>query len=208
MKMAKKKQTKIEASIELDLSKVPDNKKSKAKRDVAEYIEEETLVNLAAGKSIVKGERFKKLNKEYAKEFKNGNTTPNLLLDGDMLDSFTVRPEKTDSVLMKIGARQRGKADGHCNFSKESKLPQRRFIPNPDENQKLKSNVDKEIKRIIKGYSEQVKKVGRPPAPDIPVTPTDIPVKPVEVEPVSIDLGVGTLLESEFNLMFEIDGKN
>jgi len=196
---------KIQKTVKLDLSKVPPHKKAKAKRDVSEYIEEEMLVNLSAGKSIVKGEKFKKLNKEYAKEFKNGNRTPNLLLDGDMLDSLTVRPQKTDSVLIKIGSDQNDKADGHCNFSGKSNLPRRRFIPKGK--QKFDSDVEKEIKRIVSSYA---KKVSKPKPTQASAPPDIIPTSPIEVEPVSIDLGVGTLLESEFNLMFErfLDGKN
>jgi len=192
--------TKVQKKYKLDLSKVPEYKKPKVKREVSEYLEEEMLVNLASGKSIVKGETFKKLSKPYADAKKSGNRTPNLLLDGDMLDSLTIRPMKDDNVLIKVSANQNDKADGHCNFSGQSKLPRRRFIPG--KSQGFKPDVEAEVKRIIKSYSEQVKtkSVKRE------IDPFTVNQLPKASPPVAVELDIKDQLTKELDAYFGLEG--
>lgn len=97
--------------------------------------------------------QFKKLNKEYAKEQKGGNTTANLELDGDMLDALVSQNRRGSEIEFGIfKSKQVGKADGHNNFSGDSKLPTRRFIPDEDEN--LKRDIEQKIKATIAEFQE------------------------------------------------------
>lgn len=97
--------------------------------------------------------QFKKLNKEYAREQKGGNETPNLELDGDMLDALVSQNRRGSEIEFGIfKSKQVGKADGHNNFSGDSKLPTRRFIPDEDEN--LKRDIEQKIKATIAEFQE------------------------------------------------------
>ena len=107
------------------------------------------LLDLGDGKSPVAGRgSFKKLNKEYAGEQKDGNTTANMELEGDMLDALLSKNRKGDKIEIGIfKAKEQGKADGHNNFSGKSTLPTRRFIPN--EKERFKKRIRTGIKTII-----------------------------------------------------------
>ena len=140
------KQTK---TIKLDLSEIPRNNRARVKKEIGDFVVNEILFNLGDGKSPVANRgKFKKLNKDYAKDEKGGDTNPNLELDGDMLDALTSQNRKGDIIEVGIfKAKEQGKADGHNNFSGKSKLPTRRFIPSEREN--FKRSIDKGIKQII-----------------------------------------------------------
>lgn len=119
---------------------------------MGEFVVNEILRSVSEGKSPVSGRgQFKKLNKLYADEEKGGDRNPNLELDGDMLDALTYKPVSGNNIEVGIFASsQVPKADGHNNFSGESKLPTRRFIPEEDES--FKKNINQGINRILKDF--------------------------------------------------------
>jgi hypothetical protein len=162
--------TEVSKVIKLDLSGIPSDKVTAAKKEVGDYLIEEILRYVGDGKSPVEGERWKKLTKEYADEFKGGNTTPTMQLYGDLLDSLKTEDAGEDKI--KIGhfkdEGQAPKADGHNQLSIEAKLwaqkkdfPKRRYIP--DNGQKFKSAIESGIEDILSGYrrKEDVERVGR-----------------------------------------------
>jgi len=145
---------KIQKKLKLNLSDIPKSQQAQAKKDVGEFIINEILRYTAKGESPVSGEgRFKTLDKDYAKEQKGGNRTPNLRLEGDLLEALDSRNNSGNQITIGIMKdSQMGKADGHCNFSGESKLPKRRFIP--EEKQTFKQPIMRGIKEILDGYRE------------------------------------------------------
>lgn len=136
--------------MNLNLTKIPMEKRDKAKQEAGEFLVGEILRFVSRGQSPVQGERFPKLDEEYAKREKRGDTTPNLELEGDLLDSleFRLTPDGVSVGIFKSS--ELGKADGHNNFSGLSKLPQRRFIPKAD--QKFKNIIESGINQILDGY--------------------------------------------------------
>jgi len=82
---------------------------------------------------------------------KGGYRTPNLELEGDMLDALTF---ETTSSGITVGifedSGQADKADGHNNFSGKSKLPLRRFIPKSDE--EFKGSINTGVRQILNRY--------------------------------------------------------
>lgn len=141
----------IKKQIKLDLKGIKN--KAKVKKEVGDLVIDEILRSLSEGKSPVSKESFKKLSKEYAKEFKGGNRTPNLELEGDMLDALKVKNTKDGIEVGIFSKKQTPKADGHNNFSGDSKLPRRRFIPGED--QKFKRDIESKIKAVVNEYRDQ-----------------------------------------------------
>jgi len=76
------------------------------------------------------GRAFKPLSKSYAKykQAQGNSPVPNLELDGDMLDALDYRITP-DGIELGVFGAQAGKADGHCDFSGDSNIPTRRFLP-------------------------------------------------------------------------------
>lgn len=184
--------------LELDLTGVPNDKKDAAKRDALNVIENETTRALSKGRSPVKGEIFQKLDKEYADAQKQGDKTPNLQFEGDMLGAIEYNIGSGDSVEWGYSAKnpEAEKADGHNQFSAKSKkpiwangnpkLPKRRFIP--DSNQDLKPSTMKLVNEAISKHKR--------------ATPT-IETKPVgETEIVQAEF-VGGIFSDE-NIMSEL----
>lgn len=164
--------TEVSKLIALDLSGVPDNKIAEVKKEVGDFLIESILRDVGDGKSPVQGERFKRLSKDYADEFKGGNTTPTMQLFGDLLDSL--RAEDAGGSFIKIGhfGEQAPKADGHNQLSLEAKIwaagrdfPKRRYIP--AEGQSFKRSIERGIEEIIEGYRLQERIArGEEPAED------------------------------------------
>lgn len=145
---------KVTKTIQLDLSKVPKEERTEVKQQVGEFIVNETLRAVAEGKSPVSGESFKRLSKKYADEEKLGDRTPNLELEGDMLSSLKFEKRKGDAIEVGIfSSREVPKADGHNNFSGDSSLPRRRFIPKDD--QEYKRDIKSGIKRIVRQFERE-----------------------------------------------------
>lgn len=139
--------------IELDLSNVPKDQQSSAKEAVANFVLDEILTRVASGRSPVTGGKFKKLNEMYADKMKGGDPNPNLYLEGDMLSSLGYKPTKAGIAVGIMDPTQRPKADGHNNFSGESKLPVRRFIAGSDQN--FVGSIMNEIPKIISEFEVQ-----------------------------------------------------
>lgn len=141
----------ISSEIDLGLDKVPKSFRAKVQRDVGEYLVEQTLLSLSDRKSPVsKANYTSRLTSKAYKKFKESegrSGVADLEFEGDLKDSL--RFKKTDKGI-KIGhfnASQAPKADGHNNFSGDSKLPERRYLPL--EGEKYKRNIQREIDRII-----------------------------------------------------------
>ena len=130
----------------------PKEKKA-ALEEISFLVHAEILRKVSEGKSPVAGYgNFKKLNKDYAKAQKGGDTTPNLELTGDMLTSLEVKPSR-GKIVVQIKGKQGDKADGHNNHSGESQLPLRRFIPADDEF--FSRDIEQSINAIIQDYEEK-----------------------------------------------------
>lgn len=93
--------------------------------------------------------KFKKLSKDYAayKKSQGKPPIPNLELFGDMLDALKFKVSG-DSIILAIKGKQGDKADGHCNHSGESDLPERRFIP--DDRETFKRPILDGVRSILK----------------------------------------------------------
>lgn len=122
-------------------------------QEVADVILEETLSYMGNSTSPVQGHgRFPKLSKGY-KKYKlgqGGSGSPDLELFGDLKDAIEVTT-RGNKVRIKISGSQGDKADGHCNFSGESSLPLRRFIPNGDEGETFKAPIMAKVKQVLRG---------------------------------------------------------
>jgi hypothetical protein len=177
---------KITKQINLDLSDVPESRHATVKREVGDYVTDEILRALSAGKSPVVGETFKKLNKEYADEEKGGNRTPNLELDGDMLDALIYKNNDKGIEIGIFSSSEVPKADGHNNFSGDSKLPKRRFIPKDD--QKFKREIETGVRSIVNEYKKST------------TTSTDpfASILTVEESEERVDIQVGDLFNDDF----------
>jgi hypothetical protein len=137
----------------LDLSQIPDNRQDQAKQDVGEFIRDEIFRFVSSGNSPVAGRgAFQRLSKEYADNEKGGNRTANLELEGDMLDSLEFELTSRGIEIGIFDSGEQGKADGHNNFSGDSKLPTRRFIP--DDNETFKSQIMSGVRQILNQYRE------------------------------------------------------
>lgn len=134
--------------LKLNLKGIPESQREIAKEDVTDFILNEINRSLASGKSPVAGESFPKLNKEYAKEEKGGNRTPNLQLEGDLLsnlEGFSTIGTNEINIGYQDGNPESEKADGHNKFTgRKNNLPKRRFIP---------SSKQKFDEKIVKGYN-------------------------------------------------------
>ena len=144
---------KVTKNLTLDLSNVNRSLRSEAKKEIGDFVKDEILRSLSEGQSPVAGERFKRLDKNYANKEKNGNRTPNLELTGDMLDALKSKNTEDGIEIGIFGKKQSAKADGHNNFSGESKLPKRRFIP--DEDQNFRRSIQSGIDNIIEEYENR-----------------------------------------------------
>lgn len=136
----------IEINVNAD---VDESTKESIKNEVGNYLIEQTLLNVAAAKSPISGEAWKKsLNPEYKKlkESAGGTGIANLEANGDLMTALGF--ETTDTgIKLFISGDQAPKADGHNNFSGDSLLPQRRFLP--DAGQEYKRDIKKGVDLII-----------------------------------------------------------
>lgn len=184
---------KITKKINLRLSdKLTEAQRSAAKKEAGQFVVEEILRSVSDGDSPVEGRgAFEKLNKEYAKAEKGGNTNPNLELDGDMLDALEFKETDAGIEVGIFKSSEVPKADGHNNFSGKSKLPTRRFIPKGSE--KFDDSIQDELSEITREYNAKVK--------DKPKKkPTD-PFKSilaVEESARRVDIQVGDLFNDDF----------
>ena len=140
---------------EYGLRDVPEADKQAAKKEVADYLENQILREVNAGTSPVQGEgRFKRLESEYAVREKGGNRLSDLEKDGDLLNDFKVTPDEDSFLEVGHKGDQTPKADGHNQLSGKAKawakqigFPRRRYIP--DDTQKFTPKITGEIEKII-----------------------------------------------------------
>ena len=116
---------------------------------MGDFLVEQILDSVGEQQSPIKGHgKFRALSKSYKafKQEEGSGTDPNLELTGSMLDALTFRTTGS-GIELGIFGKDAPKADGHNNFSGESKLPLRRFLP--DEGESFKPSIQKEVDRII-----------------------------------------------------------
>ena len=146
--------------LELDLSDIPRSKRASVKKEVGDYIVNETLRHVGNGNSPVKGEgRFKSLSKDYAKKYHGGRTLPILEVEGDLLEALRTENKAGNKIWTGIKGTQAPKADGHNQISGEAKAwaartdrakYKRRFIP--DEGQAYNAKITKGINEILNSH--------------------------------------------------------
>jgi len=137
----------------LPLSDVPSEDRDQVKEDVGNYLVEAILTEVSKGNSPVKGGAWKKTLSPSYKKVKSKYSSKliaNMELTGDMLDALEFKVTRSGVEVGIFDPSQVPKADGHNNFSGDSKLPERRFIP--DESQKFKSDIVNEVASIITNY--------------------------------------------------------
>lgn len=145
----------IKKTLKFNLEDVPQGQREEALTQVGEFLIDSILERVSEGKSPVAGERFRQLKSNYADKKKGGDRTPNLELTGDLLDSLSFRVIDTGievGYFSGVSQNTLGKADGHNNFSGQSKLPTRRFIPL--DNQEFMPTIQRELNAIINEFKE------------------------------------------------------
>ena len=123
--------------------------KEAIKKDVGDFLVEKILESVSSLSSPVSGGGFKKtLSKEYKKlkVSEGGSNVPDLELSGLMLNKLEYKPTK-EGIKIGVFGDAAPRADGHNNLSGDSKLPERKFLPNVGES--FKSNIESEIEAII-----------------------------------------------------------
>lgn len=135
---------------------IPTNIRGSERRDlldeIGEFIVSEIIQNVSSGFSPLQGiNKFKKLSPEYAQYQKNGDTTANLDLNGDMLDSLTFKIVGTNKI--KIGIFDPDQAIKSFNHNTGDTIPRRAFIPNKNEqfDKRIMSGVDELIQEVLDG---------------------------------------------------------
>lgn len=152
MKVVGTKASRSTLATEIDLFSgmdLPKAVRKEAAAAVGEFLVEQINIYLADAKSPVSGESFPALSKEYKKDkvSEGFGGVPDLERSGDMKDALTFKVTDEGIELGFFDRKNAGKADGHNNFSGQSELPQRRFLP--DEGQKFRREIQSEIENII-----------------------------------------------------------
>jgi hypothetical protein len=141
-----------EISSEIDLVSdiiASDHAKERIKEEAGAFILEKTLEFVGSAKSPVSGEGWKRtLSPLYAKQKREDGATviANLENSGEMLQSLDI-VTTDDGIKIGVFGGEAEKADGHNNFSGDSMLPQRRFLP--EEGQNYKREIEQGVKEII-----------------------------------------------------------
>ena len=129
---------KNKTASKIDLSDSLEGLNKAQQREVMDQIGEllvtQVLEYVADSKSPIDGSAFVALSKDYAekKQEETGSSAPNLDLTGDMLSNLDYKITG-DTIELGVYGDEAGKADGHNNFSGESKLPTRQFLPKAGE---------------------------------------------------------------------------
>ena len=146
---------KITFVLPVDLSDIPRADRAEAKEAVADYVKEAILEDAAKGVSSVSGKKWAALDPDY-KEFKSKKSSAaraNLELTGAMLDALEVKIKGNKIEIGWFDEDEAAKADGHNNFSGESKLPLRQSIPKPDE--EFRPGIREQIASILADYKAE-----------------------------------------------------
>jgi hypothetical protein len=144
------------------MQNVPKKSQARLKKEIGNYIVEQTLQDVGDTKSPVTARPFRALSKKY-KDYKKGlaSPVPNLELKGKMLNQLKFKSTKTGIEIGIFDKKQAQKADNHNKFSGKSlktKVPARKFIPKNGRDQ-YKKEIRKEVANIIKEFQvEETKK--------------------------------------------------
>lgn len=126
---------KVTKRLKLDLSKIKtQNKKTKVKQEVGEYILSEMDKLLNAARSPVTGGSFKGLKKDYKaiKRKAGGSSSADLFLGGDMRGNISFEHYRDGIEVGVFDESEAQKADNHNKNSAKSKktpVPLRQFVP-------------------------------------------------------------------------------
>jgi len=123
--------------------------------EVADLVKEAVLTDVGETRSPVTGRAFKSLSKVYKeeKQAQGGSGSPDLELSGSMLDALTVKRTRRGTLELFVDSeKEQGKVDGHNNFTGQSKLPERKFIPASGED--FRPAIRKQIKTLIESLEE------------------------------------------------------
>jgi hypothetical protein len=148
--------SKEEVSFDYEIpnyDKVPEDRRSELLNEIGEYLVDSILDYVGEAKSPVSGGKYKsELNEKYADAKKMGDRLANLDLNGDMLQALTFDPNEEDGVLS-IGVFDDAQAIKLYNHNQGDTLPRRQVIPEDD--QYLKAEIIRGVKRIIQEYIEE-----------------------------------------------------
>lgn len=124
------------------------DQKNRIKDEAGQLIIDHILTNVGKARSPIKGAGWRALSGDYRKYKRDEGrgTKANLEFSGDMLDALEY-VRVPEGVRIQIRGDQAGKADGHNNFSGESELPTRQFLPK--EGDEFTGSVAQEIDGII-----------------------------------------------------------
>jgi phage gpG-like protein len=131
--------------------RVPKSIREDVITSVAEMLEREILAYTKRGTSPVEdGDWQRSLSKSYLKKKKaqGGASYSDLRLDGDLMSSLEVG-QFGNKLRVTVSDDQQGKADGHNNFSGNSPLPERQFIPDETKGQHFDQKIIKKIAKIV-----------------------------------------------------------
>lgn len=115
-----------------------------------QFLGEKIKEYCAKSTSPVSGGDWKKsLSKEYKKLKENatGRNKADMDLTGEMLEALGFVATRDTVEIGIFEGSQVGKADGHNNHSGDSNLPERKFIPEKDED--FKRNIMSELKEYL-----------------------------------------------------------
>ena len=156
MTIKKTNSTKTKTTSEIDLFEsitLTKAKKKEVANDIGELLVDEILSAVGSSKSPISGAGWPGLSKDYKKfkEKKRRPGTANMEFTGDMLDSLTYKVDGEGNLEIGVFGKDAGKADGHNNFSGESSLPTRQFLPDQDKGfkQTIKSSITSIINEAI-----------------------------------------------------------
>jgi len=135
-----------------NIDQVPSSLRSDLVNEVGDYLVQSILDYVGEAKSPVAGGKYKStLSEDYAKYKKNGDELANLDLNGDMLNALTFKTNASTGKVT-VGIFDNDQAIKSYNHNKGDTLPKRQFIP--DEDQLLKAEIIRGVKRIIQDYLE------------------------------------------------------
>lgn len=132
--------------------------RDRALNEIAEFVKTETLSYVGEGRSPVQGGAWKRsLSPEYKarKKAEGGSSFANLELSGDLLDSVDVVQKRGNTLSLQVSGSEAAKADGHNNFSGNSELPPREFIPNASKGQTFRREIIQGIRQIAEEFNDE-----------------------------------------------------
>ena len=150
--------TEISSDIAIEFpAGLSDAQKDRIKDEVGELLVETILLAVGSSRSPISGEDWPPLSNDYAdfKQNEGRGSRANMELNGDMLDALEF-VRTVEGIRLQITGDQAPKADGHNNFSGESSLPRRKFLP--ERGDTFKGEINNQVDAII---SDEVVTAGR-----------------------------------------------